>query len=169
MPYSLDDMMKLARSLLAAEQAEQKAEQALKDAAALTRTIREETLPCAMQELGVEKLTLKNGAVLTLKPEVYCAIPKDSQDEAFAWLIKHKHGGLIKTEVSALFGKGQLKQANAMLKLLRKAKANPEWTRSVHAGTLKAFLREQIEAKQPIPMSLFGARSVFEVTVKGLL
>ncbi len=165
---TLDDMAELARALVEAEKVTEKAEENLSKVKERERVLREETIPGAMQELGVEALTLDTGQKLTVKQDVYAAIPKDKKDEAFAWLEENNFGGLIKTEVAVQFGKGELEKAKELLEKLEAEDYAAGITQDVHAQTLKAFLREEIRKGTNIPLEKFGARpvSVAKITNK---
>ena len=168
MSISLDEMAMLARALVDADAAVEAADEALKAAKEKARQLREETIPSSMQELGVEKLTLSTGQTITIKQEVYASIPADSKNTAYGWLEEHGFGGLIKTAVSAAFGKGELTQAQQLAGELIKQGFEATVDRSVHPQTLKAFLKEQLSAGSNVPLELFGARPVWaaKVTLK---
>lgn len=158
---SLNEMSALARALLDAELAVKDADRALKDAKERERVIREETIPSAMQELGIEKLTLDTGQTLKVGQEVYASIPAAQKPVAFQWLNDHGFGGLIKVEVAAIFGKGEADQARKLSEELSVQGLSVEMHEDVHPQTLKAFLKEQIAAGNDIPLELFGARPVW--------
>lgn len=160
MPITLDEMAKLARSLLDAEADVDKAEKALKEANERLRVLREETIPGVMTELGLESVNLSDGTVVKVKDEVYASIPAAKREEAFTWLVDHDHAALIKTEVSIEWGKGELNKAVTFFKRIVKKNPNAQLNQSVHPQTLKAFVREQLEDGVDIPMDVFGARSV---------
>lgn len=147
---SMDEMAEAARLLLDAEAETAKAEQALKDKKEAERKLREETVPGMFAELGIEKLVLNDGSVFSCTQEVYCAIPAERREEAYAWCEKNGFGGLIKTEVQIPFGKGQLEQAFELIdKLVSELGVdNAVIERSIHPQTLKAFLKERIGAEQ---------------------
>ena len=168
MAPNLQLMMRLARDLLTAESDIDQAETNLKALCERARVLREETLVCAMQELDVQSLTLSDGGSITLKQSVYASIPKDRRDEAYAWLEAHKHGGIIKTEVTAVFGKNELKEAKLLSALCKKHNWDAEMARTVHASTLKAWVKAELEAGRSMPVGLFGVRSVTEANVKGI-
>ncbi len=168
MAPSLPFMMRLARDLLNAESDIDQAETNLKVLCERARVLREETLVCAMQELDVQSLTLSDGGSISLKQAVYASIPKDRRDEAYTWLEEHKHGGIIKTEVTAVFGKNELKAANLLRTLCEEHNWDAEMSRTVHAGTLKAWVKAELEAGRSMPVDLFGVRSVTEANVKGI-
>ncbi len=161
MPTTVDDLADLARNLVKAEDLVERAQAALDEATEHARLLREETIPGVMQEMGLDSVRLDSGETLSLKQEVYCSIAKGNKDKAFAWLEKHGHGGLIKTEVTILYGKGELKQATAFAATCIKKKLDTRLEQGVHAATLKAFVGEQIRNRKKIPLTLFGARPVW--------
>lgn len=161
MSISLDSMAALARALVDADAAVEQAEVNLKDAKERARVLREETIPSAMQELGLEELKLDTGQKLSVKQDVYASIPSDKKDEAYTWLDVNGFGGLIKVEVKTDYPKGEAAAALQLFQELQTRGLNAQYGQSVHAQTLKAFLREQIAAGSNVPLDLFGARPVW--------
>lgn len=161
MTISLDSMAALARALVDADAAVDDAEVNLKDAKERARVLREETIPSAMQELGLEELKLDTGQKLSVKQDVYASIPSDKKDEAYNWLDAHGFGGLIKVEVKTDYPKGEAQAALQLFAELQDRGLNAQYGQNVHAQTLKAFLREQIAAGNNVPLDLFGARPVW--------
>jgi hypothetical protein len=161
MSITLDDMSALARALVAADEAVEQAEAALSAAKERARQLREETIPSAMQELGLEEIKLDTGQKLSVRQDVYAAIPAAQRDAAYAWLDENGFGGLIKVEVKAAYARGEKDSAVQLAHELRGRGLDAAMTQSVHAQTLKAFLREQIAAGTAIPLDLFGARPVW--------
>lgn len=163
---SMNEMAALARALVDAEEDTARAQQALKDAKERERVLREETLPSALQELGVEKLTLESGQVISMKQEVYASIPNHQKPLVYKWLDDHGFGGLIKTEIALQFDKDSRDQAVEVYEQLAGEGLSPDLTMNIHAGTLKAFIKEQLAKGDEFPLDLFGARAIFEATVK---
>ncbi len=97
---SLDEMASLARVMAEAEDAVRQQEASLKEAKEKARRLREETIPAAMQELGIDKLELNTGEKISVSQEVYASIPNEHKDQAFRWLNDNGFGGLIKVGVS---------------------------------------------------------------------
>lgn len=162
---SLDEMTALARALLDAEQATADAETNLKLKKERERIIREETIPSAMQELGLTSIKLETGQTLSVKQEVYASIPSGNKQAAYDWLIGHGFGGLLKVEVVADFGRGELEIATELFERLNSEGLSVGIDQGVHAQTLKAFLKEQISAGKDIPLELFGARPIFQAKI----
>jgi len=158
---SLDDMTSLARALVEADDSVRLADEELKAAKERARILREETIPGAMQELGIEELKLSTGQKLSIKQEVYASIPAANKYMAFDWLTEHGFGGLIKVEVITQFGKGELHEAEQLAVQLRDLGLQPMLDQSVHPQTLKAFIKEQLASGANFPLDMFGARPVF--------
>lgn len=161
MTISLDQMAALARAMMDADASVEQAEASLKEVKERARILREETIPSAMQELGLEELKLDTGQKLSVKQDVYASIPSAQKDAAFQWLEDNGFGGLIKVEVAADFRKGEADQAAELFKELQQRGLQVGLDQSVHAQTLKAFLREQLAAGTNVPLDLFGARPVW--------
>ncbi len=165
MTISLDQMAALARALVDADGSVEQAELNLKEAKERARVLREETIPSAMQELGLEELKLDTGQKLSVKQDVYASIPTAQKDAAFQWLEDNGFGGLIKVEVAADFRKGEADAALELFKELQQRGLQVGFDQSVHAQTLKAFLREQLAAGTNVPLDIFGARPVWTAKI----
>lgn len=132
-------------------------EEILKSLKQELRLLREETLPNAMAEVGMASFTLSNGYKITIKTNYYASIPEDGEAEAHNWLKEHGFEALIKNQVIAEFGKGEDDKANEWVDYMREKGVFPAHKMSVHAQTLKAFVKEQFSAGNELPMDLFGA------------
>jgi hypothetical protein len=159
---TLAEISQLARALLEADRAVMLADEELKQRKEAARILREESLPMALLELGLREVRLESGEKISIKQDVFAAIPAARREEAFNWLEAHGFGGLIKTAVALRFSKGELEQAQDLYEDLLADGFAPELTREVHAQTLKAFLREQLEAATvELPLELFGANPIW--------
>lgn len=180
MSITVNELTAAAQTLVQAERDTEAAEAALATAKERERTLREETLPGMMQELGVDKMTLIDGAEITVKQEVYASVPAHRKEQAWAWLEVNGYGGLIKTEVAIPFGRGELEKAQELLdELATQGITDGYITRDVHAQTLKAFLKERLANPKTelteeevaagmtlLSLELFGARPVMTAKVK---
>lgn len=162
---ALKELKRLSDALVAAENAVEAAEQALKDAKAQERKLREEEVPDFMQELGIAKLQLETGEIIGYKPDVRLEWNDAQKGAAFGWLEENGFGGLIKTVVGAAFGKGELEKAKELLARLTEEGLEAALKRDVHYHTMCAFLREQIEDGAAIPLEEWGAVSINKATV----
>mgnify|MGYP003537638207 FL=1 len=155
----------LAKSLIEADSEVDRITEELKAATERARVIREETIPNIMLEQELKEIQLDSGEKLSVKQEVYCQIPAGGKEKAYQWLEKHGHGGIIKTEVTISYGKGELKKAATFTASLIQKGLDASLDQSVHASTLKAFIKEQIKNRKRIPLSIFGARPVWTATI----
>lgn len=133
-------------------------ENSLKVAKVDLQRVEEHDLPEAMDRVGLEEFKLKDGTKLKISTFYNASIPPERKPEAIDWLENQGHGGLIKTEVSLAFGKGELKIAQEFLAWLSEQKPDlsPELSQGVHWQTLRAFVREQVESGATLPLDLFG-------------
>lgn len=162
MSVTLEELTGLARSFIEAESAVALAEEALKAAKEKARLLREETIPSAMQELGVESIVLETGQKLAVKQDVYATLTEDNKPQAFKWLVDNNFGGLIKTEVTTQYGREEYDTAVKLLQELHERGLTASLDETVHSQTLKVFLREQIaKGELDLPLELFNARPVF--------
>ena len=123
------------------------------------------TIPDIMTELGVAEFTNTDGVKVTIKPFISASIPKKRMEEAHAWLKDNGHGDLIKHFVSVDVGK-KGNDAGLALEALSELGLDPTDKENVHPQTLKAFVREQVESGEPIPLELFGAYFEQKATIK---
>lgn len=125
-----------------------------------------EDIPELMSELGLEKLRLETGEELTVAREVYASIPKANYEHAMQWLEDKGFGGLIKTELNVYFDRGAQQAALDAYEEMRAKGFEAETHAAVHPQTLKAFIKERLEANAEFPMELFGARAVNTAKIK---
>lgn len=130
------------------------------------RVISETKLPDTLAEYGLSEVRLKDGKKIVVKEIVSAEIKKDNEEKAFAWLRENGFGDLIKRVISTSFGKGEDKVADALSQQLAKKGLNVADKASVHAQTLKAFVREQIEAgNAALPKDIFGVYEGKKATI----
>lgn len=158
---------------LAERQLEQQAEVEhleafLKTATAALRQTQEVDLPNAMHQAGVSEIKLPSGEEITIKEDVYASLPKDARgDDALQWLRDNGFGDVIKNEVRVAFGKGEEEQAAALVKECGvNGWNNVSSATTVHSGTLKALVREQLSKGADFPMELFGVIPVSKAVIK---
>lgn len=131
------------------------------------RRLSETDLPNAMQEAGMTEFKLTDGTQIKIKPEVYASIPKAAQREAYRWLDEHKFGDIIKSKVEVAFGRDQRDAVKNLVAVIEGAGFDNYSTReSIHAGTLNAFVREQLEAGVTLPQELFSVHRVSKAVIK---
>ena len=163
--HDLESVAGIAQKQLELEAAVVRTEEHLKQLKRDLEQVSTRDLPDALMELGLSGLPLANGTVISIKPFVSASISKARQEEAHTWLYKNGHGDLIKNIVSINAGKDKL-AADAAIDALVEAGFAPETKESVHTQTLKAFVREQVEAGTALPLELFGVFLGQKATIK---
>ena len=153
----LDGVSRLAAEAANLEREISNAEQLLKGKKQALHKITDEQLPEALEEMGLQKFTLTDGAEISVKPIYAASIPVDRREEAFQWLRDHEFGDLVKNNVTVTFGRGEDTIAKEFVGLCGSKGFVPSQTEKVEPMTLKAWLRERVEAGDPIPLDLFGA------------
>lgn len=101
-------------------------------------------IPDILSDLGVKKMTLTDGTQVRVEPMIHATLT----EEAYQWLVSQGHEAIVKTKLEV----EDSPQARAFL-----ADNGIEFTpkRSVHHQTLKAFVKEQLEAGAVVPADAF--------------
>lgn len=147
-----------ATDLFHAEARVARLEDELKEAKETARHIRENQLPTLMESAGMEEFKTKDGLEIKIATELRGSIPKDHEEEAFAYLEEHNDGGLIKRQFVIDFGRDEEGWARKFMRDLsqRKRQLNTKIKRTVPPQTVKKYVREKLEEGVDIPMDVFG-------------
>ena len=162
----LDGVSRLAQEAALLEKEIAQYEQFAKEKKQALHRITDEQLPEALEEMGLQKFTLTDGAEISVKPIYSASIPKDRKEEAFQWLRDHDFGDLVKNNVTVSFGRGEDKDARDFVDFCDAEGYAPNQLEKVEPMTLKAWLRERVEAGDPVPLDLFGAFISQRATIK---
>jgi hypothetical protein len=163
---ALTQIANLAKRQQEAERAVLDKENELKEAEAELKLVQEDLLPSAMAEAGMKAFTLDNGAKITIKDDVAVSVPADKKSEAYAWLRTNDFGDLIKNTVAIDFGRGEDEKAEHLKEHCQEQGISYSDKESVHAQTLKAFIKEQMANGKDIPLELFGAFPYSKAVIK---
>ena len=126
-----------------------------------------EDLPDLMKELRLKEITLEDGSKVLLTEEVQCSITVANREAAHDWLRENGYGGLIKTDLTLEFGKGEEEEARKLLGSIQKLTNRPvEVGEGVHHSTLKSFVKERREAGAQLPADLFSIHPFAKATLK---
>lgn len=156
----LKQLAELAKAQFAAEQEVKRTDEALKKAKRKLLEIAERQIPELMARIDVESFTTGAGLKIKIRRVIRASIPVAQRPKAYAWLDAHGHSGMIKRTVMVGFNRDQEERANALLEKLRPVFENVSQGQKVESSTLRAFIREQIDAGANIPLDLFGAQEV---------
>lgn len=97
------------------------------------RDLSEVALPEAMYAIGLREFRLDSGESIKINHEVYAHLSQANKDAGFQWLRDNGFGNLIKERVVL---------------------------ESLHGGTLKAFVKEQLRKGNAIPLQMFGVHEI---------
>ena len=162
----LSTISRLAHEAARLEESVATQEQLLKDQKKALHAILDEKLPEALEQMGLQKFTLTDGSEISVKPIYAASIPVNRREEAFQWLRDHEFGDLVKNNVTVTFGRGEDDVAKEFVGTVHTLGLMPNQTEKVEPMTLKAWLRERVEAGDPIPLDLFGAYISQKATIK---
>lgn len=115
-----------------------------------------DAIPNAMQQAGLLEMTTDDGGAVKVENKIYGSISAKNKEAALTWLRDNNHGSLIKNEFRVPFGKGEDAKAASLEQFLKSEEVDYARQDGVHAQTLQAFVREQIQQSKPLPLELFG-------------
>ena len=115
-----------------------------------------EVIPTMMTEMNISTLKLADGTAVEVKPIYGASISAERKEEAFNWLRENGLGDLIKNEVTVSFGRNEDNKAIAYANLAAENGYQPSQKLKVEPMTLKALVRERIEAGKDMPSDLFN-------------
>ncbi|CAB4195337.1 hypothetical protein UFOVP1287_2 [uncultured Caudovirales phage] len=117
----------------------------LGDTKALLRQYDEVMIPDLMSSIGMATFELDDGTTVKVAPFVDVSVREDDRPAAWEWLDQQGFGDIVKHEVSVALGKGDGELADAAVQALENMGLSVRDRLSVHPGTLKAFVSEQIK------------------------
>ena len=164
--HKLDKISRLANEASSLQEDVERLEDELKNFKKAYYRVTDELLPEALEELNLQNFTLKDGSEISVKPIYGASIPKDRRDEAYDYLREHGDGDIIKNNITVTIGKGEDQDAQAFMVMCGDQGFTPQQLEKIEPMTLKAWLRERVEAGHPIPLELFGAFISQRATIK---
>ena len=138
----------------------------LKDLKKEQQRISGEVIPTMMSEMGLSELKLQDGSHLKVATSYRATISEANKEAAFNWLRNNGLGDIIKNEISVSFGRGEDNKAAHYAELAKGQGLDPTQKLKVEPMTLKALVRERIEAGKEMPTELFGVFSENKTTIK---
>ena len=125
-----------------------------------------EVIPTMMAEMGLSQLKLMDGSLIDVKPNYSANITIANRDAAFNWLRTNGLGDIIKNEISVSFGRNEDNKAADYAALASERGYQPTQKLKVEPMTLKALVRERIEAGKELPTELFNVFVGNKTTIK---
>ena len=125
-----------------------------------------EVIPTMMSEMGLSELKLQDGSHLKVATSYRATITEANKEAEFNWLRSNGLGDIIKNEISVSFGRNEDNKAADYAALAQERGYQPTQTMKVEPMTLKALVRERIEAGKEMPTEIFGVFSENKTTIK---
>ena len=125
-----------------------------------------EVIPTMMTEMGLSELKLQDGSHLKVSTSYKAHITEANKETAFNWLRDNGLGDIIKNEISVSFGRGEDNKAAHYAELAKGQGLDPTQKLKVEPMTLKALVRERIEAGKEMPTEIFGVFTENKTTIK---
>ena len=125
-----------------------------------------EVIPTMMSEMGLSHLKLMDGSSVDVKPNYSASITIANREAAFNWLRNNGLGDIIKNEILVSFGRNEDNKAADYAALAQERGYQPTQKLKVEPMTLKALVRERIEAGKEMPTELFNIFVGNKTTIK---
>ena len=122
----------------------------LEEASNGVKQLCEVDIPTVLDEVGVTSIRVDDHLV-SVETKYFPNVVKANEAAFFEWLRKTGHDDLIKNEVKVVFGRGEDEVAAGVYTDLREHYDAVTQKQTVHAQTLRAFVREQMEAGAELP------------------
>ena len=123
-------------------------------------------IPTMMSEMGLAELKLHDGSHLKVSTSYRATITEANKEAAFNWLRENGLGDIIKNEISVSFGRNEDNKAADYAELAKGQGLEPVQKLKVEPMTLKALVRERIEAGKDMPTELFNVFIGNKTTIK---
>ena len=117
--------------------------------------ISEDVIPTMLSEMGLSQLKLADGSSVDVKPFYNASISVANREKAYKWLRDNGLGDIIKNDVTVSFGRNEDNKAVDYANLAKSQGFEPTQKLKVEPMTLKALVRERIEAGKQMPMDIF--------------
>ena len=125
-----------------------------------------EVIPTMMAEMGLSHLKLMDGSSVDVKPNYSASITMANREAAFNWLRENGLGDIIKNEISVSFGRNEDNKAADYAALAEERGFQPTQKLKVEPMTLKALVRERLEAGKSMPTEIFNVFVGNKTTIK---
>ena len=125
-----------------------------------------EVIPTMMAEMGLSHLKLMDGSSVDVKPNYSASISVANREKAFNWLRENGLGDIIKNEISVSFGRNEDNKAADYAALAEERGFQPTQKLKVEPMTLKALVRERLEAGKSMPTEIFNVFVGNKTTIK---
>ena len=130
------------------------------------KKLSEDEIPNLLEESGVSEIKTTDGTTVSIQRFYSARITEDNRDECFRYLEQNGLGDIIKNEILVSFGRNEDNKAAEYAELAKGQGFQPTQKMKVEPMTLKALVRERIEAGKEMPTEIFGVFSENKTTIK---
>lgn len=116
-----------------------------------------EIVPNMMIELGISEFKLDNGYKVSVRDDYVAKLPAEDW-RAFEWLRQNGLDGIIKSQITVNYGKGEDEMAKRLMDWMSEQGIPAMQKTTIHPQTLKAFVKERISQGRDLPLEFFGAQ-----------
>ena len=141
-------------------------EQNMKNTKAEIQKVSGDIIPTMMSEMGLAELKLHDGSHLKVSTSYRATITEANKEAAFNWLRDNGLGDIIKNEILVAFGRNEDNKAADYAELAKGQGLEPQQKLKVEPMTLKALVRERMEAGKEMPTELFNIYVGNKTTIK---
>ena len=141
-------------------------EEAVKENKKQIQHISGEVIPTMMSEMGLAELKLHDGSHLKVSTSYRAHISEANKESAYNWLRENGLGDIIKNEISVSFGRNEDNKAADYAALAEERGFQPTQKLKVEPMTLKALVRERLEAGKTMPTEIFNVFVGNKTTIK---
>lgn len=153
----LTSVAALARTIRDKEAQIEHLELQLKEEKKALLKLTDEDMPAMLAEIGLTSFVLDDGSTVDVKQTYGASILVENRPQAYEWLRENDYDDIIKNTVACQFGRGEDDLASAFAAFAQQQGYTPEQKTEIHPQTLRAFVKERVEAGEEFPMELFGA------------
>ena len=125
-----------------------------------------EIIPTMLSEMGLSFLKLQDGSSIEVKTNYSASITQANKEAEFIWLRENGLGDIIKNEISVSFGRNEDNKAADYAELAKGQGLEPMQKLKVEPMTLKALVRERMEAGKEMPTEIFNIYVGNKTTIK---
>ena len=125
-----------------------------------------EIIPTMLSEMGLSFLKLQDGSSIEVKTNYSATITQANKEKAFNWLRENGLGDIIKNEISVACGRNEDNKAADYAELAKGQGLEPMQKLKVEPMTLKALVRERMEAGKEMPTEIFNIYVGNKTTIK---
>jgi hypothetical protein len=155
-PHDLAEITKLAEKQFEIEKRIAELESQLEKAKAELKTVAENQLPEAMEQVGLGDYTTTTGIYVKVAEEIRASLAAKNRPKGFDWLEKNNAGGVIKSKVIIEFPRSKLTVANELVQKLRNENLPANLERKVEFQTLQCLIKDKLSNGEEVPLDIFS-------------